>query len=66
MSRNYSVYITYKNRKSTMIKSISEIDSSMIGSLVLVKGIVIRTDEVKPRLSIGTFTCDVCGCENYM
>lgn len=38
----------------------------MIGSLTIIKGIVIRTDEVKPRLCFGTFTCDVCGCENYM
>lgn len=49
-----------------MIKAINEINSDMIGSLVIIKGIVIRTDQVKPRLSIGTFTCDICGCENYM
>lgn len=66
MTRKYSIFITYKQRKQNMIKSISEIDSSMIGSLIVVKGIVIKTDEVKPRLSIGTFTCDICGCENYM
>jgi DNA replicative helicase MCM subunit Mcm2 (Cdc46/Mcm family) len=66
MTKTYNVILSYKQRKATMIKSIGEIDSSMIGSLVIVKGIVIRTDEVKPRLSIGTFTCDVCGCENYM
>jgi len=66
MNRKYSIFITYKHRKPNVVKSISEITSSMIGSLVVVKGIVIKTDEVKPRLSIGTFTCDICGCENYM
>lgn len=49
-----------------MVKAISEIGSEMMGSLVIIKGIVIRTDEVRPRLSVGTFACDVCGCENYM
>lgn len=66
MKRKYCLFITYKDRKPNLIQAISEINSTMIGALTIIKGIVIRTDEVKPRLSIGTFTCDVCGCENYM
>jgi len=29
------------------------------------KGIVTRTSEVKPQVTIATYTCDECGCENY-
>mgnify|MGYP000462887931 CR=1 FL=1 len=66
MKRKYDLAITYKIRKPHLVKAISDINSDMIGGLTIIKGIVIRTDEVKPRLSVATFTCDVCGCENYL
>lgn len=62
MRRNYSLIICYKERKANMVKAIHEINSDMIGALVIIKGIVIRSEEVKPRLSVGTYSCDVCGC----
>jgi len=44
MTRKYTIFITYKQRKANMIKSINEISSDMIGSIIIIKGIVIRTD----------------------
>lgn len=66
MHRKFHIVIVYRTAKPTIVRSISQLNSSMIGSLVVLKGIVIRTDEVRPRLSVATFTCDVCGSENYM
>lgn len=66
MNRKYSIIVSYKHRKPSLIRSISQIDSDIIGALTIIKGIVIRTDDVKPRISVATFTCDVCGSENYM
>ena len=37
-----------------------------MGGLITVKGIVVRATEVKPELVVATYTCDVCGCENYV
>lgn len=62
MNRKYSLIISYQQRKASLIRSISQIDSDIIGALTIIKGIVIRTDDVKPRISVATFTCDVCGC----
>ena len=44
MKRHYDLFITYKERKPTMVKSISQLNSSMIGALTILKGIVIRAD----------------------
>jgi len=32
----------------------------------MVKAIVVRTSEIKPELTVATYICDLCGCENYM
>lgn len=36
-----------------------------IGKLVTVRGIVTRCTEVKPMMSVATYTCDQCGAETY-
>ena len=36
-----------------------------IGHLVVVKGMVTRASDVKPHISVCTYTCDVCGAEIY-
>ena len=37
-----------------------------MGALVKVKGIVLRATDVRPELTVATYTCDVCGSENYV
>ena len=39
--------------------------ASSIGQLVTVRGIATRISEVKPMLSVGTYTCESCGYEIY-
>ena len=36
-----------------------------IGKLVKLKGMVTRASDVKPHLTVCTYTCDVCGAEIF-
>ena len=36
-----------------------------IGKLVTIRGIVTRVSDVKPYISVVTYTCDKCGYEVY-
>lgn len=42
-----------------------DVKANCIGKLVTVKGIVTRCTEVKPIMSVATYTCDKCGAETY-
>ena len=44
---------------------IREVKAANIGKLSTVRGIVIRATEVKPMMSVATYTCDKCGGETY-
>ncbi|CDJ46390.1 hypothetical protein, conserved [Eimeria brunetti] len=41
--------------------SISGIRCSMLGSLICLKGLVTRTTDVRPELTLGAFRCEDCG-----
>lgn len=43
----------------------SELSSEHIGCLIACKAIVVRAGEIKPELTVATYACDSCGCENY-
>lgn len=45
--------------------AIRDVKAEHIGQLVTVKGIVTRCTEVKPLISVATYTCDQCGAETY-
>ena len=44
---------------------VREVTASDIGHLVKVKGICTRASDVKPVISVATYTCDECGWESY-
>ena len=55
-----------------LIKEIFYVDNTFfhvkannIGKLVNVRGIVTRCTEVKPMMTVATYTCDQCGAETY-
>ena len=64
--KNFDVAIVYGPNSKTKPKAISQLAAEEIGSLVIVKAIVVRVSEVKPEISVATFACDICGCENYL
>ena len=45
--------------------SVRKVKADSIGKLVSVRGIVTRATEVKPFMSVATYTCDQCGAESY-
>jgi DNA replication licensing factor MCM7 len=56
------VYIVFGPQSKASIRTISELKSEDIGSLVIVKAIVVRSNAVKPEITVATYGCDVCGC----
>lgn len=44
---------------------VRDVKAGHIGHLVKVKGICTRVSDVKPMVTVATYTCDVCGWEVY-
>ena len=57
------VHFKPQSRQQTL--SVREIKADSIGKLVSVRGIVTRATEVKPVMTVATYTCDQCGAESY-
>lgn len=64
--KNFDVSILYGPGSKIKVRSISELTSDLIGSLVVCRAIVVRVSEVKPEIMVATYACDICGCENYL
>jgi len=45
--------------------SVREVKASDIGSLVAMQGMVTRVSDVKPKIVVATYTCDLCSYETY-
>ncbi|KAG5452809.1 DNA replication licensing factor mcm7-A [Clonorchis sinensis] len=61
--RRFEVYFT--GRRDEKPLSVRSVLSSSIGNLIQVRGVVTRATEVKPLISIATYTCNRCGAETY-
>ncbi|XP_055624873.1 DNA replication licensing factor Mcm7 [Toxorhynchites rutilus septentrionalis] len=61
--KRYEVY--FKAPSASNAVSIREVKAEHIGKLVTVRGIVTRCTEVKPVMTVATYTCDRCGAETY-
>ncbi|TRY54049.1 hypothetical protein DNTS_034760 [Danionella cerebrum] len=63
LMRRFEVYF----RPPSTLKPVCvrEVRASCIGSLVSIRGIVTRATDVKPMMSVCTYTCDQCGAETY-
>lgn len=45
--------------------SLRHIRSQAMGTLVTIKGMIVRASDVKPCCTVATYTCDKCGCEIF-
>ncbi|XP_067668425.1 DNA replication licensing factor mcm7-like [Haliotis asinina] len=63
LMRRFEVY--FKAQGDQKHSAIREVKAEHIGKLVCVKGIVTRATEVKPMMTVATYTCDTCGNETY-
>lgn len=61
--RRFEVY--FKAPSSQRPVSVREVKAQCIGKLVSVKGIVTRCTDVRPMITVATYTCDKCGNEAY-
>ena len=61
--RRYEVKIVPPTKSKSI--SLREVKSEHIGALVRVSGICTRVSDVKPMVSVATYTCDTCGFEIY-
>ena len=55
----------FKPMSRTHPLSVRQVKADNIGRLVTVRGIVTRATEVKPVMTVATYTCDQCGAESY-
>lgn len=63
LTRRFSLFI--KPLTSSNLISVRQLSASLVGSLIRLKGIVTRIGEVRPLLTVGTYTCEQCGFEVY-
>eukprot|EP00938_MAST-03A_sp_MAST-3A-sp1_P003820 g3820.t1 len=61
--RRYEV--VFQPRSDTEHLSIRQIGARHIGRLVKIRGMITKVTDVKPLVSIVTYTCDMCGNEIY-
>ena len=57
--------VYFKPTSRTHPLSVRQVKADSIGHLVTVRGIVTRATEVKPVMTVATYTCDQCGAESY-
>lgn len=53
--------------KSSLSKplAVRDVRANHVGKLVSMRGVVIRSTDIKPSISVVTYTCDTCGSETY-
>ena len=64
LSRQYFFWVgifCFLVRCSLSPVSESQDDGGTSSEVIALKGIVIKADEIKPKIDIATFTCDSCG-----
>ena len=57
--------IQFKHGSDQKYQSVRNVKAEQIGKLTVVRGIVTRCTEVKPIMTVATYTCDKCGAEAY-
>lgn len=65
LRRKYELNIMPGPNDKQKLIPLRNLKSSLIGSLVTVRGIVTKITEVKPLITVACYVCDVCGFEVY-
>ncbi|KAJ3367090.1 Mcm2-7 hexameric complex component [Allomyces javanicus] len=63
LKRRYSLY--FAPRTKAPVHAVRHIKAQHIGQLVSLRGIITRVSDVKPLLSVCTYSCDECGHEIF-
>jgi len=57
--------VRFKPRSEAKALKLREITSNYVGSLVQLDCLVVRISQVKPKVEVVTYTCDICGAEIF-
>jgi DNA replication licensing factor MCM7 len=57
--------VRFKPREESKTMKLREITSHYVGSLVKLDCLVVRISQVKPKVEVVTYTCEVCGAEIF-
>merc|ERR1719183_1669061 len=57
--------VRFKPRDEAKQLKLREISASYVGSLVKFDCLVVRISQVKPKVEVVTYTCEVCGAEIF-
>ncbi|CAK79994.1 unnamed protein product (macronuclear) [Paramecium tetraurelia] len=63
--RRYQLFIIRGPQTKQQVMAIRNLKAQLIGSLITIKAMVVRTSEVRPQIIVACFSCDACGYENY-
>eukprot|EP00501_MAST-03F_sp_TOSAG23-6_P002605 GSMAST32.ASY1.ANO1.2746.1 assembled CDS len=64
LMRRYEVHL--RPRTGGKVVAIREVGARQIGRLVQVRGMITRVTDVKPLMSVATYTCDVLKARKFM
>ncbi|KAL3103384.1 hypothetical protein niasHS_002570 [Heterodera schachtii] len=61
--RRFELY--FKTMDVTKPLAVRDLKAQFVGKLIILRGVVIRTTEVKPLASVITYVCDTCSSETF-
>merc|ERR1719223_296311 len=65
MQLKHNLDIRFEPRTNTKTMKLREINAKHVGALVQLDCIVLKVSQVKPRMQVVTYHCDVCGAEVF-
>jgi DNA replication licensing factor MCM7 len=63
LTRKFELHV--KSATKTKASSLRDVKTTSIGQLVTIKAMVTKVSDVKPQVTVATYTCDDCGYELY-
>jgi len=58
--------VRFKPREESKVMKLREITSNFVGSLVKLDCLCVRISQVKPKVEVVTYTCEICGAEIFL
>jgi len=65
MQLRHNLDIRFEPRAAAKSLKLRDINASHVGSLVQLDCVVLKVSQVKPRMQVVTYHCDVCGAEVF-
>jgi len=58
--------VRFRPRADGKIQKLREINSDCVGSLVQMDAVVVRVSQVKPKVEVVVYTCEICNAEVFL